>query len=244
MLIGEAELIREFQKGRTADRRLEQAAEQRKDLEAETARIAGERAEWERTRTQAASAKTPEGSPDDSQATPIGDAAGEAAEIYNALVSGDEDAAVAAITKLTKGRQADAIPPEQIAVRVRQQIKWEDAQGAFCTEFKDIMADPLLRQIASNTLTETLKTSQSYDQAFREAGNRTRAWARGVGGGSEQAGGGKLPTDPGLAEKQARKERIDEPTVISARAAGKPQDKVASTSEVIKEMRAQRGLPT
>ena len=241
------DLVREYQKGRTADRRLELAADERKRNEAESAKLAADRAEFERTRAVAGGPAKPAGSAEqDSQATPFGD--DEAKKLYEDLVSGDEDAAVKAIKKLTQtqtqGRPAEAIPPEQIAARVRQQIQWEDAQGAFAKDYSDIIADPLLSQIASNTLAETLKTSQSYDQAFREAGDRTRAWVRGARGGPAQAEGGRPPPDPGQAEKLARKERIDNPTAINARAAGKPQETVASPSQVIKEMRQARGLPT
>jgi hypothetical protein len=241
--VSDDDLIREYQKGRTADRRLERAADERKRNEAESATLAAERAEIERMRTAGGTAK-PAGSEEDSQATPFGDDEAAAKKIYEDLVSGDEEAAVKAIKNLTKGRQAEAIPPEVIAARVRQQIQWEDAQGAFAKDYADIAADPLLRQIASNTLTETLKTSTSFGQAFREAGERTRAWVRGVNGGSAQAEGGQPPADPGQAEKLARKERIDNPTAINARAAGKPQETVASPSAVIKEMRQARGLPT
>lgn len=242
MSIGEAELVRGYQKDATASLRLEEAAQARKDLEAERAQLAEERAEIERMR--AGGTAQPDPAPDgDSQATPIGEDA-DAKKIYDDLVSGDEEAAVKAIEKLTKGRQTEAIPPEQIAARVRQQIAWEDAQRRFAEDFTDISADELLRQIASNTLKETLKTSQSYDQAFREAGERTRAWARKVGGRSAQGDGGQRPEPPGLAEKQSRKERIDNPTVIDARAGGKPKEQVESPTDVIAQMRKDRGLPT
>jgi hypothetical protein len=239
--VGDDELIREYQKGRTADRRLEQAADERKRNEAESARLAADRAEFERTRTGREPAKPAGSGERDSQATPIGD--DEAKQLYEDLVSGDEDSAIKAIKKLTEGRQ-EAIPPEQITARVVQEIDWRNAQGAFAKDYSDITADPLLSQIASNTLRETLKTSKSFDQAFQEAGDRTRAWARGIGRGTAQAGGGQPPPDPGQAEKLARKERIDNPTAINARAAGKPQETVASPSAVIKEMRQARGLPT
>ena len=243
--VGEEELIREYQKGRTADRRLEQAAEERKSNEREATRLAAERAEFERTRAAGGPAKPAGAAEEDSQATPIGDEADADKKLYEDLVSGDEDAAVKAIKELRKGGQAEAVPPEELTARVRQQLRWEDAQGAFAKDYSDITADPLLSQIAANTLRETLKTSTSYDQAFREAGDRTRAWVRGIRGGSAQAGGGGEPQpDPGQAEKLARKERIDNPTAINARAAGKPQEKVATPSETIKEMRQARGLPT
>lgn len=242
--VGEDELIREYQKGRTADRRLEQAAEERKRNEAESARLEASRAEFERMKAGlAGSSKTAGSAEEDSQATPFDDEAA-AKKMYEDLVSGDEEAAVKAIKELRKGRPAEAIPPEQITARVLQEIDWKDAQRAFAKDYADITVDPLLSQIASNTLRETVKTSTSYEQAFREAGDRTRAWVRGVRGGSAQAGGGEPQPDPGQAEKLARKERIDNPTAINARAAGKPQEKVASPSEVIKEMRQQRGLPT
>ncbi|MGH8472747.1 MAG: hypothetical protein ACREVJ_09915, partial [Gammaproteobacteria bacterium] len=232
------ELVREYQKGRTADRRLEQAAQARKDLEAERAQIAAERAELERMRAQPqAAAGDAEGG---SQATPIDDA--DNRTIYEALVSGDEEAALNAIKQLRSGRPEAATNATEIASQVRRQIAWEAAQGKFTNEYQDIIADPLLREIAANTLTETLKTAKSYDQAFQEAGDRTRAWVRGVGG-TQQDAVGQPPTDPGLADKQTRKERIDNPTAINARAAGKPQEQAETPRDVIKQMRESRGLP-
>jgi hypothetical protein len=238
--VDDEDLVREYQKGRTADRRLEQAAVERKQIEAERVALAAERAEWARSQaaggTRAASA-----SDGGSQATAFGEDDEPAKEIYEALVSGDEDTAVAAIKKLTAGRQDQAIPPEQVAARVRQQIAWEDAQAQFAQDYQDITADPLLRQIASNTLAETLKGAKSYNEAFREAGDRTRAWVRGAGG-SAQGGGAQAQPGPGLAERQSRKERIDNPTAINARAAGKPQAQPETAGDVIKQMRQARGL--
>jgi hypothetical protein len=232
--------IRQYQKGLTADRRLEQAAEERKRIEVESARLEADRAEFERTRA-GGSARAGSSSDDDSQATPIGDD-GAARKLYEDLTSGDEEAAIAAIKELKKGRQAEAIPPETVTARVLQEIDWRDAQSAFAKGYPDIVADPLLTQIASNTLTQTLKTSETYDQAFAEAGDRTRAWVRKLNAGSTQdvdAGA----SDPGRVDKQSRKERIDLPTAINARAAGQPQEEVAKPSTIIKEMRQGRGQP-
>lgn len=238
--VSDEELVREYQKGRTADRRLEQAALARKELEAESARLAAERVEIERLKGQPAAAASGD---NDSQATPIGDDTGDRT-IYEALVSGDEDEALKAIKKLREGRPEGSTPKTaEIAAQVRQQIAWDEAQAKFSEDYQDIVADPLLREIASNTLIETLKTSESYGQAFREAGNRTRAWVRSAGGGSPQAGGAGAPADPGRAEKEARKGRIDNPTAIGARAAGKPQEQAETPRDVIKQMREARGLP-
>lgn len=232
----ESDVIKGFQKDATASRRLEQAAAESKRLQDEWDRLNAERAAFEQTRKPAA---VDEGS----QATPLeGDAGVDVKAIYEALVSGDEDEAVKALKTITQGRPTEAIPPEKIAARVRQQIAWEDAQSAFAKDYSDIQTDPLLRQIASNTLAETLKTSTTYEQAFREAGDRTRAWLRGVGG-SAQAGGGNALPDPDLAEKQLRKERIDNPTAVNARAGGKPKEQAETPQDVIAEMRRARGLP-
>lgn len=211
------ELVREYQKGRTADRRLEQAAQARKELETESARLAAERAELERMRGgpehPAASGAADSGS----QATPIDDT--DVRAIYEALVSGDEDEALKAIKKLREGRPEGSTPKTaEIAAQVRRQIAWDEAQAKFSEDYADIVADPLLRQIASNTLVETLKASGSYAQAFREAGDRTRAWVRSAGGELPRAGGVDASADPGRAEKEARKGRIDNPTAIGARA--------------------------
>ena len=238
----ESEVIKGYQKDQTASRRLEHAAEENKRLQGEWNRLNAERAAFEQTR-KAAPAEKSAAADTETQATPLGDEAGDAKQIYEALVSGDEDQAVKAIDKLQKGRQAEAIPPEKIAAQVRQQIAWDDARERFSVDYKDIAADPLLAQIASNTLTETLRTAKSYTEAFREAGERTRAWVRGAGGVMPQAEGGQPQTDPGLEEKLSRKERIDNPTAINARAAGKPQEQAETPRDVIKQMREARGLP-
>ncbi|MGH8761155.1 MAG: hypothetical protein ACREVW_16890, partial [Burkholderiales bacterium] len=67
---------------------------------------------------------------------------------------------------------------------------------------------------------------------------------RSAGGELPRAGGVDASADPGRAEKEARKGRIDNPTAIGARAAGKPQARRPdSPSSVIADMRRARGLP-
>lgn len=234
--------IRNYQKHVSADRRLAQAAETRKDLDAREEAIAAKEAAFlAKAEESAATVAGSETADDD-----------EAKSLYESLFLQDEQAGLAAIKKLM-GKvpaTAQAAPDisaiaQQAADLATQRMDWTAAQQEFAKEFPDLNSDPLLAKIADNTLQETLKTSSTYSEAFHKAGDATRKWL-GTVTPKPQNASSALPAADAFAEKRGKKE-------AAARAAVKPAGGTAgnqqepqeeSPEEIIRAMRTARGLMT
>ena len=198
--------IRNFQKHVSADRRLAQVAEERRNLEArEAALLAREAAISEK-----ANAEAPAESSEDEAAQAL----------YESLILGDEESGVGAVKKLLSKRENTVAPDvnaiaQQAADLAQRRIDWAAAQAEFSKDFHDLVSDPLLAQIADNTLQETLKTSRTYSEAFHKAGDATRQWLGTVSGKPPSKNGSTTPDDS-FADKRAKKEALARAVVQSA----------------------------
>lgn len=231
--------IRNFQKHVSADRRLAQVAEERRNLEAREAAVA------QREAAMAERAAAPAHEP---AAEPSED---EAKALYESLFLGDETQGVDAVKRLLAKREQAAAAPaadvdaiaQQAATLAQRQIDWTAAQNEFAHDFSDLAGDPLLAQIASNTLQETLKTSRTYSEAFHKAGEATRKWLSTVSSKPKSTNGSTTPDDS-FAEKRAKKEALSKAVVQPAGgSAGGPKEEHEETpGEIIASMRKARGL--
>lgn len=227
------EIIKGYQKDATASKRLEEAANLRKQAEQEWASINQEKAKL---------TQQPNAAPEDA-APPSPDEA--AKRIYESLMMGDESEGIKALTELlTTGRQQPAIPDveqvaNQAAERARYQIEYNLAQKKFDQEFADIAKDPDLRGLAMSFLNQAVESSQTYDEAFSKAGAATRDW---LAAKAASFGFVKPDTDS-RQQKIERKQQLDTPRAANARTPAPKEEREPTPAEIVAQMRKARGLP-
>lgn len=165
-----------------------------------------------------------------------------------AIFEGDEGKAAALLGDLLASRQTPApqqVDPasiaQQAASQVRQQLSVEEANAQFRSDFPEVVGDPLIAGVADQFFAEVtaLDPQKSYAQALSEAGTRTREWlaSKGVKPATEPARGSTRQ------EKLEAKRAMDGKEVRGLnRTETKQEPAVPTTSDVIAEMRAQRGL--
>jgi hypothetical protein len=167
-----------------------------------------------------------------------------AKDLVQALFVGDEEAAVATVTKLLAGAQPSApLDPSaiarQVAPAVRQQLSQEEAEKQFRSDYKDVIGDPILVTVADRMFEEVMaeEPQKSYAEALIESGNRTRQWL--------ESRTGRPATEPPTAstrqEKLAAKARIDNVRALG-RTDTKQEPAIETPSQVIQKMREARGL--
>jgi len=231
-----SEVTKGYQKDAVASRRLAQAAEERKALEAK------ERAIEERER-QLAAAKTPPSSLDEDE-----DVNTQIAAAMNALIEGDETAATEALKTVLQGRRASTTPAideealiEKAAQRIEQQRIAEENAKAW-NEFvgaNEAFADENSKERQyGDYLFNTKYTPQiaSGEISYREALSRAAEEVAEVFKAPESA------PQNSRKEKEERKKSIDNLPVAGARNARQPEPE-ETTEDVLAEMRKQRGQP-
>lgn len=233
--------IRAYQKHVSADRRLQQAAEERRELDERTRAIEAKETALRAQEERAAAPPPKEPAPDPADA--------EARELYDSLFSGDEAGGIEVIKKIITRPQAAPEPvnvasiASQAAELAQRQLDWTAAQKEFVKDYPDLAGDQLLAQIAENTLQETLKTSRTYSEAFHKAGEATRTWLGAVSAKPANGNGSTGTPDDPFKEKRERKESLAK-SVQSAggRATPPPEAEGETPAEVIALMRKSRGL--
>lgn len=231
-----AEMQRQFQFGNAAQMRLEEAARDRR----EAARLLAE-AETRSKASPPVGVDPSKAAPDSTtQAAPQDeDPKAAAKRIVKALFEGDEDGAIEAVEKIVAGRQAPTQPDaQQIASQVKQQLSVDSALEQFSKDYKDIVSDPYLATLADQFLAaEVQDSTKSYAQALDAAGKKTRDWLA--------AKTGSPAVDPASTmdrtQKLERKAGIDNVQALNTKATI-VEEPVQSPSDVIAEMRKQRGL--
>lgn len=181
----------------------------------------------------------------DSRATSK-DVTAAAESLVDALFVGDKAAAVATVTQLLAGAQpAQSLDPaaiaRQVVPAVKQQLSQEEAEAQFRSDFKEVVSDPILVDVADRFFAEASAADpqKSYAELLTEAGNSTRNWmeARGL---KPATGQGPRNT---RQEKLEAKARTDEVRGLS-RTEVKDEPQIETHSDVIRQMREARGLTT
>lgn len=220
------EILKGYQKDQATSKRLAQAAQERQALEEE-------RAELERLRVELESKKQPLPPTEN----PVGNVDDPAHTLYQKLIYGGEDEGVEALNELLSGRKQEAIPKEQIVAEAANkailQMQYNNAERQFLKDNPEIAGDATLYNIAMNVLQQAIPYSRTYDEAFTTAAQETKAWLN------------KFSTkQEAVSEKQQRKEAMaKEPARSNAKAESFPAQKAETASEIIVNMRKQRGLP-
>jgi len=215
-----SELVRIGQKEAAVNKRLEQAAQLRQEAE----------------RLYANARSQPN---QESKAPAAGDTPPVGKEFLDAIYSGEEDKALAAMQQLFgKGRDAATPDPMAIAKQVKAQIDTDTALESFGSQYPEIVADPYLADVADRYLGAELEMGTPFRDALNKAGTATRDWLQ------QKAGNITPPkTQPtSLDDKRVRKQAIDMLPSIHAAATTSREPAEPSVSEVLDEMRKARGL--
>lgn len=168
----------------------------------------------------------------------------EASQLVTALMVGDEEKATELMTKALQRLQT----PQQTdtsnlvakaAAEVKQQLSTEDAEAKFRSEYSDIVQDPALARVADGFFDEVMASDpqKSHAEALIEAGKKTREWKASIAGPAPAPSPTASPRDRRLE----RKSQIDEVGGLGTKAKV-PEEVAQSPSDVIAEMKKQRGL--
>lgn len=163
-----------------------------------------------------------------------------AKKAIDALMEGDEEAAAEALAELAGGREATQLPgTNEVAAAVKQQLEVESALTAFQESYGDVLADPHLASMTNDHLKAELDGGEhaDYASALKAAGNRTRDWLKQIGAGGGTATGSTTENNV----RVALKEGMEQIPSMSA-SAGTQAEQAQTASDIIAEMRAERGL--
>lgn len=243
--IDDEELIRGYQKNQTASKRLEEAANRQKELDAFAAELRAEEARIAALRDeQIKKIQTPLSEPQGSEVAVTDEADYDA--LLNAIYEGDNTKAKKLLGKLQLvGRAPAATPPtvdldgiaEKAAAKAAERIAMNNAMEKFQKDYTDIVANPHLAKVADGFLEEELR-NKPFADALEEAGKRTREWIAEIT---------PKPTEPTRTPAReaalANKEKVDNLPSQSSVSSSANDDVDESASDVIRNMRKSRGLP-
>lgn len=190
----------------------------------------------------AAAATPPVGDDKKTPGNESADVAATAQRLVQALFDGDEDKATQVMQEALAGRSQPATPTmdsliPQLVPAVKQQLSEERALEQFAADYKEIVADPHLADLADRHLAAVLQEEphKPYAEALQEAGDRTRDWMKRVGLQSA--------TEPATTIRdrklETRKQQIDNVSGLSTKATT-VEEPTPTASSVIAEMRAAR----
>lgn len=246
------EVVRNYQKGASADRKLAEAAR----LQREAAELAAQLREQQQQLQQQLAAQTntttagPAPAPANSPEPPA-DVQEQGKAFLKALFEGDEETALQQLAQLTKGRNAapsaPAIPDvsqlaEQVAAHVQQKLQVDSALAQHRKDYPEIYADPDMegfvlakvnatrRESGEDFFTALNKVSGEFAQKF--------GWSA-ASSGRPQPAAAAPTTTPARAAKLERKASIDNVTSVNTKT-GSTDAIPESPSDVIAQMRAER----
>ncbi len=160
--------------------------------------------------------------------------------LARAIQMGSEEEAVAAIRKL----KSPSLSPDDLAKTIDERLNFQEAIHKFQTDYKDILSDPILRQVALDSDAKLLAQGdkRSYYDRYQAIGNELREWVNSKVG---QVKDHEKSTAEVSSEKVDRKKSA--PTVPKA-AGGKVQQPVEAEPEetpaqIIANMARSRGGP-
>jgi hypothetical protein len=238
--ISQADLIKGYQKDSVASKRLEQAAQRQRDLDAKEALLA------ERERQITAQVATPSAEDEDI----------DTAAVVNALVEGDNEGAERLLREaILKGRTVatPAMPapdPAEIAAKVKAELEVDRAAREQAQIFKEFAAvNPMFDQPAEGEPLSPQRVlgDHTFDTvygpmfergeiSYREALDKTAAYVATVFA--------PPPSAPVVSEREARKSKIDNlPVASGAKMASMVKETtVVDTLDSMAKARGQAGF--
>ncbi len=225
------EVKKEFQLEQAARKRMEDAARRQKELDERETALA------ERERQQ---------QPPETKQTPA--TQDKIREAVDAMYQGESDKAVELFAELMQtGRQPEPATPEQkidveqLAALAEARIEEKTALKQFAKEYKDVVSDPYLAELADRFRMQALEENPNlpFAETLEKAGQATRDWMKQHGLGATPA------TEPSREAKLQKKEGIDTVPTLSvvpseARKPSEEQDRLSAVEE-IRKARGQAG---
>jgi hypothetical protein len=215
------ELIKNYQKSESGDRRLQQAAHERQQLEQE-------RQELEQLRQQVAQPQTNESLEElllqRRDAMEIGDM-----EEFDRL-----DAEIYA----ERNQEVKHSVISEATQQIRVQAEYETELQRFVDRNQRFTSDPVLNDMAMATFKQACATSTTYAQAFEATEQAMNGWLERIAPSSN------AQQIDDMTNRAARKQAIpQQPTGRTARTAPEPVDREETPQEIIAGFRKSRGLP-
>ena len=241
--VTEDELIRNYQKSSTADKRLEEASR----LLREATERADQLAAQMQTGSPQPANRTTNTAPDQSGANPAPESVVQAKEVLSSLYAGDEDDAATKLANFVEGR-AQVLSREQLVKELvplavpalQQEISKSDALATLQSDYPDIFSDPDYSQIANAHAGRLLSSGSTEAEAILGAASyvvdKFKLKKAGRSGAASPTG-----VDVDSARRLERKQAADPvPGLgIASGSTGEPAE--TDRSSVITEMRKARG---
>lgn len=242
------EVVRNFQKGASADRKLAEAARMQREAAELQAQLLAQHQQLQ-AQLQQQPAAAPAAATNSPAPAPAVEEEGKA--FLKALFEGDEETALQKLAELTKGRNAPppvvpAIPDvnqlaEQVTAHVQQKLQVDSALAQHRKDYPEIYADPdmegfvltkvngVRRETGEDFFTALNKVSNEFAQKF--------GWSAASQGRPQPAA---APTTTNTrAVKLERKASIDNVSSVNTKT-GSTEAVPETPSDVIAAMRAQR----
>lgn len=163
----------------------------------------------------------------------------EAKALARALQMGTEEEAAEVILKL-RGEIYQAAPQPQgdISKVIDERLTFNEAITTYRNEYKDLEADPVLRQMVLDRDAEMIRNGdrRPYIERYRDIGNQVRGWI------------GKFKPADSVAQTQDKVARKAAAPAVPKAAGGKTpttvdEEKEESTADIIAGIAAKRGGP-
>lgn len=232
MEVTEAQMIENFQKVAAADKRLKEAAEERRQIEEEKRQLEEQKK---------ALAAQGEGSSLPVQADGSDDLTEKATRIIESIIEGDTDVAVQNLIDVLKKGEAPEQVDESKVAEIVQKVSTEKemerdlikAKEMFDQEYGFINQNPRLTDLTNNIFREHLAAGKLPTEAAKLAGDEVKQLV---------APSAQTLQEQQLLERQGRKEGIDAivPASSVSQSSAAAETK-ADPRSIIEEMKRQRG---
>lgn len=232
--------IRALQKESAADKRLAEASERMK------AATEYERRVQQQVETQLRSQQRQENEGEPLSKKQDEEIRAKARTIIDKILDGNEDEAAAALAEAMSGRNnsTPSIDQNQLAQEVTQRVQRDIEVQAGIAALKERYAHIANdRDLWNKTDQETVLVAKEHPDwkpsaVILEAANRVDAWVKKVGGGQQQSS--DTPAPSGKVERKRTTEKM---RTAGAKLPAEPEKRPPTKSEVVANMRKQRGLP-
>lgn len=227
-----AEAQKDIQLEQAARRRMEEASRRQKELDAREAALAAREAQ---------------------QQPPKQNDQGKRDQIRTALETlyeGEPEKAAEILAELFETGRQSATPdqqydPDQVADIAAARIEEKTALKQFAKEYKDIVSDPYLANIADQHLDAIRATEPtlSFEDALAKAGSKTRDWMKQAGLGATPATANPATPDPSRETKLQKKAGMDKVPTLSVVPGTTPEapDENQDRMRAVQELRRARG---
>lgn len=233
--VTEEEVLREYQKGKTADKRLEQVNVARRDLEAREAQLALQMQQHPtKVGTDAEVVIDPEVTKEFAEALKEGDSD----KVTQAFTKAVSSATKAAVEQAGRGNATQPVDPQAIAAQVRQQIAIDSVLEQSRKDYPELYADPDLELLAATKIQRAQSEGKTFAEALTEV---TSDLATKFGWQPQGRAKPAAADNRTRSEKLARKAELEQPPNGPNVKSGTTEEPVQTASDVIKDMQRARG---